>query len=66
MSTDPILKIMPSTKYLINVGSVGLSRDGDPRACYAIYDRDKRTVELRRVDYDIGEARGKAIEAGLK
>jgi diadenosine tetraphosphatase ApaH/serine/threonine PP2A family protein phosphatase len=38
-------------KALINVGSVGQPRDGDPRACYVTFDGD--TVVWRRVEYDI-------------
>jgi diadenosine tetraphosphatase ApaH/serine/threonine PP2A family protein phosphatase len=34
-------------KYLINVGSVGQSRDNDPRPCYAVFDGE--TVIWRRV-----------------
>lgn len=38
-------------KVLINVGSVGQPRDGDPRACYVTFDGD--TVTWRRVKYDV-------------
>lgn len=38
--------------YLINPGSVGQPRDGDPRAAYAIFDGETREVALRRVPYD--------------
>jgi predicted phosphodiesterase len=38
-------------KVLLNVGSVGQPRDGDPRACYITFDGD--TVVWRRVEYDI-------------
>lgn len=38
-------------KMVINPGSVGLPRDGDPRACYAIL--ENRKVELKRVEYPI-------------
>jgi diadenosine tetraphosphatase ApaH/serine/threonine PP2A family protein phosphatase len=38
-------------KALINVGSVGQPRDGDPRACFVTFDGD--TVVWRRVEYDI-------------
>lgn len=38
-------------KAIVNVGSVGQPRDGDPRACYALFDGD-RTVEWVRLDYD--------------
>lgn len=43
-------------KYFINVGSVGQPRDGDPRASYVIYDTSTRSVEFRRLEYDIAEA----------
>jgi predicted phosphodiesterase len=39
---------------LINPGSVGQPRDGDPRAAFAIIDLPKRRVEVHRVSYDIG------------
>jgi predicted phosphodiesterase len=37
-------------KVMVNVGSVGQPRDGDPRSCYVVL-QDK-TVEFRRVDYN--------------
>jgi len=37
-------------KNLINVGSVGQPRDGDPRACYAI--QTEESVTFRRIEYD--------------
>jgi diadenosine tetraphosphatase ApaH/serine/threonine PP2A family protein phosphatase len=38
-------------KAMINVGSVGQPRDGDPRACYAVLDDIDRVVRFRRVEY---------------
>jgi diadenosine tetraphosphatase ApaH/serine/threonine PP2A family protein phosphatase len=38
-------------KTLVNVGSVGQPRDGDPRACYVLLDGD--VVRFRRVEYDL-------------
>ena len=52
-------------KYLINPGSVGQPRDGDPRAAYAIVDTGLRRVELYRTRYAVEEAQGKVIKAGL-
>jgi predicted phosphodiesterase len=43
--------IKPGTKYFINVGSVGQSRDGHQGASYVVYDSTPQTVQLRRVDY---------------
>lgn len=37
---------------LVNPGSVGQPRDGDPDASYAIWDRRRQTFEFRRVPYD--------------
>lgn len=59
------VKIDKDGKYVINVGSVGQPRDRDPRASYAIYDDAGRTVEMRRVEYDIAAARTKIVNAGL-
>ncbi|MFW5877116.1 MAG: metallophosphoesterase family protein [Myxococcota bacterium] len=50
---------------LINPGSVGQPRDGDPRAAFALVDVDRRTVELRRVPYDVGRAAAMVTAAGL-
>lgn len=47
------LDLEPDRKYLINPGSIGQPRDGDPRAAYAFYDDQKRLVEYWRVPYDI-------------
>lgn len=41
-------------KVYCNPGSVGQPRDDDPRAAYAIVNSDK-SIELRRVEYDIDE-----------
>ena len=52
-------------KYLVNPGSVGQPRDGDPRAAYAIVDTRRRCVELLRLTYPVEEAQDKVIRAGL-
>jgi len=49
-----------SQRVMVNVGSVGQPRDGDPRSCYVIY--DEQCVEFRRVEYDI-EKTVQAIKA---
>ena len=59
------LDLKPRSKYLINPGSVGQPRDGDPRAAYAIADTGKRRIELFRLDYALEEAQQKVIKAGL-
>jgi diadenosine tetraphosphatase ApaH/serine/threonine PP2A family protein phosphatase len=47
------------------VGSVGQPRDGNAMAAYTIYDMKAKTVELRRIPYDIEAAQAKIIAAGL-
>ena len=58
-------RIEPAKKYFVNVGSVGQSRDGVPKATYVIYDFDGQTIELRRLDYDMATTQAKIIAAGL-
>lgn len=50
---------------LINVGSVGQPRDGDPRAAYGLLDLDALTLQLRRVAYDVAGAQQAIRDAGL-
>ena len=52
-------------RLLLNPGSVGQPRDGDRRAAWALFDSQARTVEVIRVDYDVQEAAGRILEAGL-
>ena len=47
------MRLQAGSRYIINTGSVGLSRDGDYRACYVIFDDEKRTVQWYRVPYDL-------------
>jgi diadenosine tetraphosphatase ApaH/serine/threonine PP2A family protein phosphatase len=52
-------------KYVVSVGSVGQPRDCDSRACYVLFDSGTRTVEFRRVPYDIESAAQKIFDADL-
>lgn len=58
-------ELEPGKRYFINVGSVGCSRDGDPRASYCIYDTEARAVFWRRVPFDLQSYRTSIIRAGL-
>jgi diadenosine tetraphosphatase ApaH/serine/threonine PP2A family protein phosphatase len=53
------------TRHLVNVGSVGQPRDRDPRACYAIHDEERASVELRRVAYDLERTQAHMRAAGI-
>ncbi|MFW6171838.1 MAG: metallophosphoesterase family protein, partial [Planctomycetota bacterium] len=43
--------VLGKGKYMLNVGSVGQPRDGDPRSCYVIMEDD--VVHFRRVSYPL-------------
>jgi diadenosine tetraphosphatase ApaH/serine/threonine PP2A family protein phosphatase len=64
-SAESRIAMKPGAKYLINPGSVGQPRDGDPRAAYAIADTVAQCVELFRLNYPIEEAQAKIVREGL-
>lgn len=53
-----------SGRHLVNAGSVGQPRDGDPRAKYCLYDTDTHTLTVRSVVYDARTAARKILDAG--
>ncbi len=59
------IDIKEENKYIINVGSVGQPRDGNPQAAYCIYDTDKENIQIKRISYDIQTTRQKIINEGL-
>jgi diadenosine tetraphosphatase ApaH/serine/threonine PP2A family protein phosphatase len=59
------LALTPGARYLINAGSVGQPRDGDPRAAYGIYDAEAMSLTLRRVPYPVDGAQRRILAAGL-
>jgi len=52
-------------RYIVNPGAIGQPRDGNPDASFGIYDTEARTIEIRRVSYDIARAQEKMQQAGL-
>ncbi|HEX7375622.1 MAG TPA: metallophosphoesterase family protein [Pirellulales bacterium] len=48
---------LPPEKMMVNVGSVGQPRDGDPRACYVVLEDD--ALWFRRVEYPLEKTRAK-------
>jgi diadenosine tetraphosphatase ApaH/serine/threonine PP2A family protein phosphatase len=62
---DDELTLPSEGPLLINVGSVGQPRDGDPRAAYGVLDLDRRRLRLRRVAYDVAGAQAAIRAAGL-
>lgn len=62
---DDPLTVKPDANYLVNPGSVGQPRDGDPRAAFAVLDGETAEITFYRVEYDIEKCAGKILEAGL-
>ncbi len=62
---EETIRLDPETRSIVNVGSVGQPRDGDPRLSFAIFDSDRGTVQICREEYDIATASRKIIDAGL-
>jgi diadenosine tetraphosphatase ApaH/serine/threonine PP2A family protein phosphatase len=52
-------------RVLLNVGSVGQPRDGDPRAAYGLLDLERMVIRMRRVPYDIAGAQARILAAKL-
>jgi diadenosine tetraphosphatase ApaH/serine/threonine PP2A family protein phosphatase len=52
-------------RWLLNPGSVGQPRDGDPRAAYLLLDLERRHAHFRRVPYDIEATQAEIRRHGL-
>lgn len=53
------------TGLVVNPGSVGQPRDGDPRGCFAVVDTRQLSCEIRRFEYAVEEAGDAIVSAGL-
>jgi diadenosine tetraphosphatase ApaH/serine/threonine PP2A family protein phosphatase len=72
---DGRIEVVPATpdaplrlnagRALVNPGSVGQPRDGNPAASYLVLDTDSGTAEFRRVTYDVGRTQQLMGEVGL-
>lgn len=56
---------LTGTRWLLNPGSVGQPRDGDPRAAWLLLDLDASQASFRRVAYDVEAAQAASRAAGL-
>jgi diadenosine tetraphosphatase ApaH/serine/threonine PP2A family protein phosphatase len=59
------LTLNPERRYIVNVGSVGQPRDGDPRAAYGLVDLAAHTATLHRLEYRIQDTQRKMEAAKL-
>lgn len=63
-----VVELRPGVRYVVNPGSVGQPRDGDPRAAYVLYERSttgREWLQLRRVPYDISAVQARMRAEGL-
>jgi diadenosine tetraphosphatase ApaH/serine/threonine PP2A family protein phosphatase len=56
---------LADARWLLNPGSVGQPRDGDPRAAYLVLDLEARHATFHRVEYDIERTQTEIRDAGL-
>jgi predicted phosphodiesterase len=56
---------LPSDKMLVNPGSVGQPRDGDPRSSFVIWDDHESVLEFYRTEYDVEKTQTRMREAKL-
>ena len=62
---ETVVPLQRGARYLVNVGSIGQPRDGDPRAAYGVLDDEAREVRLFRVPYAVEQAQQRIRAAGL-
>jgi diadenosine tetraphosphatase ApaH/serine/threonine PP2A family protein phosphatase len=56
---------LEGVQALLNPGSVGQPRDGDPRAAYLLLDLDAQRASFQRVEYDVALTQREIRDAGL-
>jgi len=59
------ITLADDARYLINPGSVGQPRDGDPRAGFAMVDTETHRVTIHRIAYPVAKAQARILEEGL-
>ena len=59
------LQLKPSTRYMINPGSVGQPRDGDWRAAFALFDTAAQIIHFHRSPYNLKSAQDRIFAAKL-
>jgi diadenosine tetraphosphatase ApaH/serine/threonine PP2A family protein phosphatase len=65
LAPDGTEKSLANGQWLVNPGSVGQPRDGDPRAAWMALDTERMTAVFHRVEYPIEAAAEAIVEAGL-
>jgi len=58
-------EFIPSTKFIVNIGSVGQPRDKNPKSSYVILDTQTKEILFKRISYDIAAYQSKMRSAGM-
>ena len=59
------MQLLPSRRWIAVLGSVGQPRDGNPAACFAMLDTERRELTYCRAPYDVEEAAKRIRKKGL-
>jgi diadenosine tetraphosphatase ApaH/serine/threonine PP2A family protein phosphatase len=59
------VQLLSGRRWLVVLGSVGQPRDGDPAACFVMFDTVSREITYCRVPYDVDAAAARIRENGL-
>lgn len=59
------IPLLPNRQWLVIPGSVGQPRDGNPAACWAMFDPQAGSIAFHRTPYDVESAAAKVLAAGL-
>jgi predicted phosphodiesterase len=65
LTSDEIQLNTASGKYIINVGSIGQPRDGDPRLCFVFYDTENFHINFIRKEYPVQVTYNEILENSL-
>ncbi|MFY7865943.1 metallophosphoesterase family protein [Roseateles sp.] len=64
-AADVTIPLLPNRQWLVIPGSCGQPRDGNPAACYALFDSISAELSFQRVPYDVEAAAASIRAAGL-
>ena len=70
---DQKIYMMPNTeielndqdRYIVNIGSIGQPRDGNPLSSFCVFDSRTKNLQIKRVQYDYKITQNKIMKAGL-
>ncbi|MGP1309043.1 MAG: metallophosphoesterase family protein [Phycisphaerales bacterium] len=65
LTPEIVINLPRGARFIVNPGAVGQPRDGNPDASYAVLDTTARTIQIRRVAYDVDTTIRKIADAGL-